>query len=144
MVEVLIVSAVVSIVTRIAIPNVNHVRTRARAAEIYGDLRAVEMAAHELEVDYQDWPEDAEPGVVPPELAKYLGQGFSFVKEGYRLDWENWYLPGGLPGSPETTRLVGVSVVPESEALADALRPRLQGSAWFVVGNDFTYVIQRP
>ena len=142
LVEVLLVSAVVSIVARIAVPNVNHLVTRARAAEVMGDISVVRTAAYSYLAEHHQWPPDAEPGVVPEGLRSYLGEGVTFEKDGYTLDWENWRLPDGLPSRPDVRFLTGVSVIPERQSLADALLGLLGPSGWFVVGEDYVFLLE--
>jgi type II secretory pathway pseudopilin PulG len=98
LVEVVTVMLVISILTRIAIPQMQNVLTRARATEIRASFGVVEEAATRLSVENNPWPQDAEAGVVPPELQDALPEGFSFDRERYQLDWENWSLPQGMPG----------------------------------------------
>jgi hypothetical protein len=107
------------------------------------DIRAVEVAAHNYWADELGWPGDAPAGSPPAELIEYLPDGFSFTKDGFVLDWENWRLPHGLPGDPDATNILGVSVVPANEGLAGAFRQVLGGSTWFVVGNTYTYIVER-
>ncbi len=93
---------VVSVVTRIAVPQMQEVLTRAGATEIRASFRVVEEAATRLSVENNPRPEDALPGIVPEPLVEKLPAGFSFDRERYQLDWENWTLPGGMPNDPTT------------------------------------------
>ena len=103
--EAITVMLIVSIVARIAIPQFQEILTRARAAEIRATFDVVEDAANRLIVQNRPWPEDADAGVVPPELRPTLPPGFSFERGRYQLDWENWVLPNGMPGDSTVRRL---------------------------------------
>jgi hypothetical protein len=76
-------------------------------------------------------------------LSTYVPDGFAFTGNGYTLDFENWSLPGGLPGDPGTTTLIGVSVAADDDELGNAIAEFLGGAIVFSVGNTHTIVIDR-
>jgi hypothetical protein len=80
---------------------------------------------------------------VAPELNGYLPDGFSFQGNGFELKYEHFNLPGGLPGDPNTTQLIAVSVTVETEELSNAVVELLGGSLVFSVGSTHTVVIDR-
>lgn len=141
LVEILLVVAVVSIVIRIAVPNVQHVLTQARAVEVLAQVSSVRSAAHEHLAEHHTLPDDAPPGSLPDELRPYLGPSFTFQGEGYTLDWESWTLPSGLPGDPDVNQLAGVTVTADDENLIDALRGLTGKGAWFALGDSYTFLI---
>ena len=143
LVELLMVAAIVGILTGIAIPNMRTVLLRARATELAGDMEVVRVAAHSYNGNSLGWPAEAAAGAVPPELVPYLPDNFSFNRNGYDLDYENWSLPGGLPGDPNTHTLIGVSVVVQDESLGFALMEILGNAIVFSVGSTHTIVIDR-
>ena len=100
MVEVLTVAVVMGTLVRMAMPNFHEVVLRARAAEVAGDFETVRLAVLNYQADHLAWPVDTYAGQIPPGLAEYLPDGFSFDGPGYRLDWENWVLPNGMPQNP--------------------------------------------
>ena len=134
------VMLLVSILTRIAVPQFQNILTRARAAEVRASFSVVEEAATRLSVENQPWPADAEPGVVPPELVDNLPPGFSFERGRYQLDWENWTLPGGMPGDPTVQRLIGVSVTTSDKSLGMALMEIIPLNAKFTLGETYTFI----
>ena len=69
----------VGVLTRIAMPQMQDVLTRARATEIRATFAVIEEAATRLTVENQPWPQDADAGVVPAALSRNLPQGFSFT-----------------------------------------------------------------
>ena len=143
LVEVLLVTAVLGIVARIAIPNVDHLLTRARAAEVLAEVSAVRLAAYEAVADGYAWPPDTPAGQVPEALRPFLPDGFDFAGDGYTLDWESWSLPAGLPGRPGVRRLTGVTVQTDDRGLADALRGLVGDGPWFVLGGSaYTFLIE--
>jgi type II secretory pathway pseudopilin PulG len=143
LVEALLVLVTLSIVVRIAVPNLQWLLRRARATEILGEVSRVETAAAQYMAERFRWPPDAPAGEIPPGLGSFLGEGYTFEHEGYTLDWESWELPDGLPSDPDVRALVAVTVVPATPSLEDALRGLVSGSpGWFVVGDSYTFVVE--
>lgn len=144
MVEVVTVAVVMGTLVRIAMPNFHDVLLKARAAEVIGDFETVRVAVFNYHVDHLQWPADAYAGQVPAGLEEYLPEGFDFVRAGYRLDWENWVLPNGLPKDPESGVLLGISIVTEDRALGQAMVDLL-GSAMasYTLGDTYTFVVER-
>jgi len=143
LIELLVVAAIVGILAGLAIPNLRTVLLRARATELAGDMEVVRTAVLQYNGDQHTWPGDTPAGTVPAGLEPYLPEGYSFERNGYQLKYENWDLPGGLPGDPRTRTLVGVSVVVEEAMLGNALVEFLGSAIVFSVGNAHTVVIDR-
>lgn len=143
LVELLVVAAIVGILAGLAIPNLRTMILRARAAEVAGDMEVVRVATLTYNADLHTWPSETGVGNVPPGLDAYLPDNFSFIGNGYQLDYENWSLPSGLPGDPGTRTLVGVSVNTADVSLGNALIEFMGGAIVFSVGNTHTIVIDR-
>ncbi len=140
MVETITVMLVISIITRIAIPQMQDVLTRARATEIRATFSVIEDAATRLTLDNHPWPADTDAGVVPPELVESLPEGFSFDRDRYQLDWENWILPEGMPGDPSVRALIGISVTTSDRSLGLALMDVIPLNAKFALGETYTFI----
>lgn len=141
LVEAMTAVLITSTLARIAVPNFQEMKTKARAAEIVGVFRQIEIAAMNHSADNHDWPDDTWPGEVPPELASDL-EGVSFERDDYELDWENWRLPDGLPRHPEIRVLLGVSVRTTDPALADAVVELVgESRGHFTLGDSYTFVL---
>lgn len=143
LVELLVTVAIVGILAGLAIPNMRPMLLRARAAEVAGDLEVVRVAAASYNAENHTWPAEASAGEVPGGLADFLPEGFTFDRDGYTLDFENWSLPGGLPGDPSTRTLIGVSVVTEDANLGNALVELLGSGILFSVDDTHTVAIDR-
>jgi len=143
LIELMIVASIVGILAGLAIPNLQTVLSRARAADVAADMEVVRVATLNYQADLLSWPAEAATGAIPAGLDAYLPQGFSFSRNGYQLDFESWSLPGGLPGDPNTTMLIGVSVVAAEDDLGSAIAEFLAGAIVFSVGNTHTIVIDR-
>ncbi len=143
LIELLMTVSIVGILAGLAIPNLRSMTYRARAAEVAGDFEVVRIATVLYNGNYQRWPPDAAQGVVPAELIEFLPEGFSFQGNGYELKYEFYSLPGGLPGDPQTTQLIAVSVTVELDELSNAVVELLGGGLVFSVGSKHTVVIDR-
>ncbi len=143
LVELMVVAAIVGILAGLAIPNLRTVLLRARATELAGDMEVVRTAALSYNGDHHTWPSESPAGAIPSGLDDYLPDNYSFQRNGYQLDFENWSLPGGLPGDPSTHTLIGVSVVVQDETLGNALVEFLGSAIVFSVENTHTVVIDR-
>lgn len=70
--------------------------------------------------------------------------GPPFQGMGYRMDWENWVLPDGLPKHPDTGVLLGTSIVTEDHELGQAVVDFLGGAmAHYTLGTKYTFVVER-
>ena len=143
LVELLVAVSIVGILAGLAIPNMKAVLLRARATQLAGDMEVVRVAAQSYNSEHHSWPPETAAGAVPAGLVPYLPDNYSFDRDGYQLDYENWSLPGGLPGDPGTHTLIGVSVVVTDATLGNALVELLGSAIVFSVGNTHTIVIDR-
>lgn len=144
MVEVVTVALIVGTLARMAMPNLHAVLLKSRAAEVAGDFEVVRVAALNYHATYLEWPDDAYTGQIPQGLKPFLPDGFTFDRAGYRLDWENWALPNGLPQNPEAGTLLGVSIVTDDKELGAAVVDLLGGGmAHYILGQSYTFVVER-
>ncbi len=144
MVEVITLAVVMVTLVRIALPSFHDVLLKARAAEVVAEFEAVRSAMHNYHAEHLRWPEDAYVGQIPSGLAEFLPENFDFSGAGYRLDWENWVLPSGLPQHPETGVLLGISIVTEDAELGYAVVDFLGGTmAHYTLGTSYTFVVER-
>ena len=143
LVELLVVMLIIAVLSQIAVTQVGKMMLKARAAAVIGEFETVKVAALNYMAENHAWPPDATAGIIPSGLEEFLPDGFSFQREGYRLDWENWILPGGLPKHPDTEVLLGVSISTSDQALADAVVNLLgPGAAHYTLSNNYTFVIE--
>ena len=113
--EILVVMSIIGILSGLAAPQYQHLRRKALAAKVVGDIHAVRIAAFSYYGDARRWPREQGRGRVPRELRGHLPQNFSFRKPEYVLDWENWGAADFVRrGSGE---IVGVSIVAKDRRL---------------------------
>lgn len=142
LVELLIVVVLVGIVARIAISSYQRYVTVARAAAALSEIETVRLAAYTYHTDELSWPPDVNRGIVPPELVPYLGAGFTFTREHYLLDWDNWTLPDGSPSYPDTNVLVGISMTTDDENLGAAFVNLVgEGTASATINEHYTLIV---
>ncbi len=139
-------TALIALITiaRVAYPDIHEMMLRAHAADVAEAVGTARRAAERFRLERLRWPADGYAGQVPPELEGYLPDGFRFEGTGYRLDWERWSLPDGLPGEPSTHGLVGISVVTPDAALGRAVADRLGAdAAHWALDDTYTFLIAR-
>ena len=142
LIELLTVLIVLSLLSGLAILRYIDLRNRALAVQASADLETVRLAAYSAWYDTGNWPADAGPGVLPAELTAYLPGGFSFARNEYSLDWENFAPPGG---GTSAGMQIGVVLSASSTRLSNTLVQVLGNKAPFVVnGGEVTYVIVGP
>lgn len=143
LVELMIVIMIMGILVRIALPAYHHIMLQARATQALGHINTIRLAAYSYYAAHGEWPPDVNRGIVPPELTPYLGQEFSFQREGYLLDWDHWVLPDGTPSRPETGVVVGVSIASPNPALGEALVGLVgRSAARFTIDEHHTFIIE--
>jgi len=140
--ELMMVMIVIGLLAGMAILKYVDLRHRARAVQASADLQSVRLAAYGAWYENGTWPPEVGPGIVPPGLAPYLAQNFTFARPEYTLDWENFVPPGG--GSSSGMQL-GIVVTSPNPRLQKALLQTLGNSLPFInVGGTLTFVIVGP
>ena len=140
--EMLVVLIIIGTLARFSIPNIVSLVRKARAVKAVSEIMLVRDACYSYYAQNGVWPSDGAAGEVPPQLARHLPSSFTFKRDQYELDWDNWELPGGLPGSPGSTVLLGVSITTDDAALGNAVMSVLDRTgAHFTTGKSYTYVI---
>lgn len=142
LIELLMAVSIVGILAGLAIPNLRNFQWRARAAEVAGDIDVVRVSTNQYNADQFAWPSEVGQGVVPTELNGFLPDGFSFQGDGYELDFER-LSPVVVPGDPNTTQLIAVAVVIDTDELSNAVVELLGGSILYSVGRKHTFIIDR-
>jgi type II secretory pathway pseudopilin PulG len=84
----MVVVAIIGILAVLAIPYMNRARMRAQDADFLNDLRVLSNnVLEQYAVAHGDYPAEALPGVMPPEVADYMPR---------RIDWSAPTPIGGL------------------------------------------------
>lgn len=141
-IEVLMVMIIVGLLVRIGYPRYHEMKLQAIAGKAASDFNAIKLAVYAYHTENQQWPAETGPEVVPPEIAPDLPAGFSFHRDEYTLDWENWELPNGLPANPQSRILMALSITTADTRLADIILKKLGASTLhFSSGNTSTFAM---
>jgi prepilin-type N-terminal cleavage/methylation domain-containing protein len=143
LVELLIVFLVIAVLAGIAIKRYIDLRHRALAAQATADMDTIRLSAYSKFYDSGTWPAPAAPGVVPPDLAPYLGTGFKFDRPDYTLEFENFAPPGG--GASTGLYQVAIKLTTTNQNLRNTLA-QIVGtrSPYYMLGNDLIVVLVGP
>ncbi len=132
LIELLTVMVLISIIAAIAMPRLRRSITKARAAEVIGELNVIKVAAITYQADRNAWPAERGPGVVPPGLEAYLPEGFSFTTPEYTMDYDNMVGSGVFD--------IGLTIETSDSELGLSVVKLLNGAA-YNVGDRYTWVI---
>jgi len=137
-VEIWTVMLIMGILSAIAILKYIDLKNNARTAEISGAISVIRVAAYAYEADHQyQYPAESGPGTIPSELLPYLPSNFSFVKDEYTLDWDNF--TGAGPSAPYQ---IGVTVWCNDPKLMSKVVQYLGAdSPYYWTGTSFTYML---
>ena len=141
-IELLVVMIVLGLLSTLGLLKYMDLKHRAMSAHAVADLEAIRLAGYSAWYETGAWPAEAGTGLVPPGLAPYLPNGFSFSKPEYTLDWENFVPPGG--GASGGMQL-GVVLTSSNTRLTRALTQNLGNKGpFFIIGGNLTYIIVGP
>lgn len=141
-VELLVVMIIIGLLARIAMPRYHEMKLQAIAAKAAGDFNAIKLAAYAFHTENQQWPAETGPGLVPAELVPDLPEGFSFDRDEYSIDWENWELPSGLPQFPASRMLIALTITTSDSMLANIILLKLGHSTLhFTNGSSSTFAL---
>lgn len=132
LIELMIVVLIIATIAGIAIPNMQRALLRARAVDAMADLNAIRVAVLNYQADEDSWPPDAQRGDIPTGLEPYLPGGFSFARDEYLLDYENWMSGPGLVGASIRTSNTDLGLM-----LMDLL-----GNNTFISGDGYVWVFE--
>ncbi|HEV8150076.1 MAG TPA: prepilin-type N-terminal cleavage/methylation domain-containing protein [Gemmatimonadales bacterium] len=142
LVELMLVTAVLSILASLALLKYIDLRNAAIATQMGQELRAIQIAAFNYYADQEQWPPETGAGAVPVGLGPLLpGQlAGSFDRTQYLLDYDN------LGGDPDSSGVViGVTVTTADPQLFNKFVQYLgTKSPFFVSGAKMTYLIAGP
>ena len=134
-IELLTVMMIISVLAGIAFPKLRGVILKAQAADVIGDMNVIKVAVLTYQSDHNAWPRDRGRGQIPPELVEYLPGGFSFRKEDYILDYDNWSRRRRSPFK------IGITFISRNEELGLAVLDMLGTNIWTNGRRKFTWII---
>jgi prepilin-type N-terminal cleavage/methylation domain-containing protein len=142
LIELMVVVTIIGLVTRIAMPRFNEMRSRATAASVVGDVHAVRVASYSYYAEAGQFPAIAANGKIPTELTPYLPKNFSFKKPVGTYRWYVWKVTTGKGKTKVTETLVGVRVTPTDKKLINHLS-KMSGAGFapLVTANNVTFLL---
>lgn len=132
LVELAVVVLVVALLASIALPNFQRAIVKARATEAIAELQVIRVAVMGYLGDHHEYPPDRNRGTVPPGLAAYLPENYSFRQEYYTIDFDQW---------GPTRGFVGLTVITPDTILGAAMIDILGAGTWSNGKDKFTWVI---
>ncbi|MFH1764726.1 MAG: type II secretion system protein [Gemmatimonadota bacterium] len=135
LIELLTVMVVLSILAGIALPRLRGAILKAQAADLLGDLNVIRVAVLTYQSDKNAWPTEVGPGQVPSGLEAYLPGGFTFRKDDYVLDYDNWSGTGG------SLYNIGVTFTAQNQELGLAVMELVGSNIWSGGQTTFTWII---
>ena len=137
LIEMFVVLVIMGILSAVGLFKYIDFREQAYATKVAADMTSTKIAAITAWTDNEQWPPDAGPGIVPPEIRLHLHGSVQFTNSDYTLDWDN--LSGGGGGGPF---LVGISVTTTNPSLMAHLTRTLGTTTPFLlVGGRLTYIL---
>jgi len=136
LIEIFVVLVIIGILSAVGLFKYIDFREQAYATKVAADMTSTKIAAITAWTDNEQWPPDAGPGIVPPEIRLHLHGSVQFVNNDYLLDWDNL---GGGGGGPF---LVGITVTTTNPTLMTHLTRTLGTTTPFIlVGGRLTYIL---
>ncbi len=135
LVELAVVALIISIIAALALPNIKMALIKARAVDAVADLQVLRVAVLTYQADNKVWPPDASVGAMPAGLAPYLPEDYSFSKETYTLNYDNW--------TTHSPYFIAVTVETNADPVfGDAVVDLLGSNAWTNGSFKFTWVME--
>lgn len=136
LIEIFVVLVIIGILSAVGLFKYIDFREQAYATKVAADMTSTKIAAITAWTDNEQWPPEAGPGIVPPEIRVHLHGSVQFVNNDYLLDWDNL---GGGGGGPF---LVGITVTTTNPTLMTHLTRTLGTTTPFIlVGGRLTYIL---
>lgn len=136
LIEIFVVLVIIGILSAVGLFKYIDFREQAYATKVAADMTSTKIAAITAWTDNEQWPPEAGPGIVPPEIRLHLHGSVQFVNSDYLLDWDNL---GGGGGGPF---LVGITVTTTNPTLMTHLTRTLGTTTPFIlVGGRLTYIL---
>ncbi len=136
LIEIFVVLVIIGILSAVGLFKYIDFREQAYATKVAADMTSTKIAAITAWTDNEQWPPEAGPGIVPPEIRVHLHGSVQFVNSDYLLDWDNL---GGGGGGPF---LVGITVTTTNPTLMTHLTRTLGTTTPFIlVGGRLTYIL---
>jgi len=142
LIELLVVVILIGILANIALPRFHDMRRRADAAHVIGDFNAIRHAVFDYYATHNRFPISGVWSQPPPALAPHLPGGMKFTYANVQYRYRQWSFPGGMPGNPSQTSLVGVQILATDTKTIQSIRGTYRGPEAFSYNLTVTFVIE--
>lgn len=142
MIELLIVISILSILVRVSLPAYKGIQRDAVATQALGDFNTVRAAAVAQYEATGAYAVDGPAGVVPGGMAPFLPRNYSFTKEQYSLDWENFAVSDSTMGAGLSGNVLALTIT-ANDSLVGRQILHMVGSncAHWSLENSHTFVV---
>ena len=80
--------------------------------------------------------------MVPPELLADPIGGFTFERDEYQIEREQWSLPDGIHPNSGPMAIIGVSITTTNDLLGNAVAGLIGNNGWYSMGNSYTFLVE--
>ncbi|MBI5168007.1 MAG: type II secretion system protein [Candidatus Eisenbacteria bacterium] len=141
-IELLIVLSILSILVRVSLPAYKGIQRDAIATQALGDFNTVRAAAVAQYEATGAYAADGPAGIVPAGMAPFLPRQYSFTKESYTLDWENFTVADSTMGPGQSGSVLALTIT-ASDSLVGRQILHMVGAncAHWSIDNAHTFVV---
>lgn len=145
LIDLLIVVTILGVLARVTLPQILHVRLKARATRIVSDMEIIRGAARAVAGDSGYWPAAAAVGTRPTSMESYLPQGFSFTPEvGVAYEWRLTGMPNGDVTQATDGATMGMGARVDDDELRVILQRSLEGQETLTTGGVVYWLLWGP
>lgn len=142
LIELLIVISILSILVRVSLPAYKGIQRDALATQALGDFNTVRAAAVAQYEATGAYAVDGPNGVVPGGMAPFLPRNYSFTKERYTLDWENFAVDDSSSGSALHGNVLALTITADDSLVGRQILHMVGANcAHWSIGDSHTFVV---
>ena len=142
LIELLIVISILSILVRVSLPAYKGIQRDAVATQALGDFNTVRAAAVAQYEATGAYAEDGPTGVVPAGMAPFLPRNYSFTKEQYSLDWENFAVSDSTMGAGQSGYVLALTITANDSLVGRQILHMVGANcAHWSLENSHTFVV---
>lgn len=142
LIELLIAISILSILVRIALPAYKGIQRDALATQALGDFNTVRAAAVAQYEATGSYANDGPAGVVPQGMAPFLPRNYSFTKEQYTLDWDNFAVDDSSSGAMLRGNVLALTITANDSLVSRQILHMVGANcSHWSIGDSHTFVV---